>query len=202
MSVRLLLRAGLLYTRRLPLALSPILSCCAPHLYTGSLSSLTAGARASHTSSAETGYYRLQNPKHINIDPCVYEIRTMRGSGPGGQGTNSSSNKVELRADMELLSEFFDDELLATLRRNEAGGALTNDGATIVVSCHEHRSALQNKEGCLRKLQMLLHKASWVPPVGAGPVERPSLIVTEQKARRRKRSNMNRMTRSARSGSW
>ncbi|AYU80909.1 RF-1 domain containing protein [Leishmania donovani] len=202
MSVRLLLGAGLAYARRLPLAPSPILSCCAPHLHTGVLWSLTEGARAAHTGSKEAGYYRLQNPKHINIDPCVYEIRTMRGSGPGGQGTNSSSNKVELRADMELLSEFFDDELLAALRRHEAGGALTSDGTTIVVSCHEHRSALQNKEGCLRKLQTLLHKASWVPPAEAGLVERPSFIVTEQKARRRKKSNMNRMTRSARSGSW
>ncbi|KAG5472332.1 hypothetical protein LSCM1_03731 [Leishmania martiniquensis] len=203
MLVRLLQGAGLVHARRLHPAGSPVLSCCVSHLDTSSLSSLTEGVRASHINSfKETGYYRLENLKHINIDPSVYEVRTMRGSGPGGQGTNSSSNKVELRVDMELLSEFFDDELLTALRRNEAGGSLTTDGTTIVVSCHEHRSALQNKEGCLRKLQALLHKASWVPPVEAGPAERPSFMVTEQKARRRKKSSMSRMTRAARSGSW
>lgn len=159
--------------------------------------------RTSHVSSfKKEGYYRLDNPKHIVIDPCTYEIRTMRGSGPGGQGTNSSSNKVELRADLEMLSEFFDEELLTALRRNESGASLTSDGATIVVSCHEHRSALQNKEACIRKLQELLHKASWVPPVEADPVERPTRIITEQKMRRRKKSNANRMTRAARSGTW
>ncbi|AIO00344.1 peptide chain release factor, putative [Leishmania panamensis] len=203
MPVRLLLGTGLVHARRVPRGLSPMLSCCTPHHLTASLSSLTERARASHISSfKESGYYRLENPKRISIDPCVYEIRTMRGSGPGGQGVDSSSNKVELRADMELLSEFFDEELLAALRRNEAGGALTADGTTILVSCHEHRSALQNKEGCLRKLQALLHKASWVPPVEADPVERPSFVVTEHKGRRRKKSNMGRMTRSARCGLW
>ncbi|KAG5472710.1 hypothetical protein LSCM4_02032 [Leishmania orientalis] len=203
MPARLLRGAGLGHARRLPQAVSTKLSCCVPHLHSSFLSSLTEGARASHISFLkEAGYYRLENPKHIIIDPSVYEIRTMRGSGPGGQGTNSSSNKVELRVDMELLSEFFDDELLSALRRSEAGGALTADGTTIVVSCHEHRSALQNKEACLRKLQMLLHKASWVPPVEAGPVERPSFMVTEHKVRRRRKSTMSRMTRSARNGSW
>ncbi|KPI90418.1 hypothetical protein ABL78_0494 [Leptomonas seymouri] len=159
--------------------------------------------RASHVSSfKKEGYFRLESPKLISIDPCVYEIHTMRGSGPGGQGTNSSSNKVELRADMEMLSNYFDEELLASLRRNEAGASLTSDGTTIVVSCHEHRSGLQNKAGCVRKLQELLHKASWVPPVEADPIERPARLVTEHKAKRRKKSNASRMTRSARSGSW
>lgn len=159
--------------------------------------------RASHVSSfKQAGYYRLDNPKSIAIDPCVYELRTVRGGGPGGQGTNSSSNKVELRADMELLAEFFDEDLLAAVRRNEAGGAVTGDGSTIIVSCHEHRSALQNKEGCIRKLQAVLHKASWVPPVEADPIKRPTSLVTEHKAKRRKKSNMSRMTRAARSGSW
>ncbi|KAG5498618.1 hypothetical protein JKF63_02904 [Porcisia hertigi] len=203
MPLRLLQASGLLCGRQLTLLPKSRQSCRIPHFHLSLVSSLTEGMRASHNSSSkETGYYRLGNPKNIIIDPSVYEIRTMRGSGPGGQGTNSSSNKVELRVDVDLLSEFFDDELLSTLRRNEAGGALTADGTTIVVSCHEHRSALQNKEGCLRKLQALLHRASWVPPVEADPVERPSSIVTEHKVRRRKKSNTARMTRSARSGSW
>ncbi|KPA83116.1 hypothetical protein ABB37_02822 [Leptomonas pyrrhocoris] len=159
--------------------------------------------RASHVSSFKhEGYYRLADPRHISIDPCVYETRTMRGSGPGGQGVNSSSNKVELRADMEMLSDYFDEELLAALRHNEAGASLTSDGTTIVVSCHEHRSGLQNKAGCIHKLQELLHKASWVPPVEADPIERPTRLVTEHKAKRRQKSNANRMTRAARSGSW
>lgn len=175
---------------------------CAPLSFSPA-SSLFAARRTSHISSfKQAGFYRLASPKQIVIDPCVYEMRTMRGSGPGGQGTNSSSNKVELRVDLEMLSDFFDEELLAALRRNEAGASLTADGTTIVLSCHEHRSGLQNKEGCIRKLQELLHRASWVPPVEADPIERPTHIVTEQKARRRKKSNTNRMTRSARSGAW
>ncbi|EPY34247.1 ribosome-associated protein [Strigomonas culicis] len=126
----------------------------------------------------------------------------MRGSGPGGQGTNSSSNKVELRVDLGLLAGFFDEEVIAALIANEAGKHVSADHATLVVSCHEHRSALQNKEGCLQKVRVMLQAASWVPPVERDPVERPTHIVTQQKQKRRIKSNMNHMKKSARKGQW
>lgn len=67
-------------------------------------------------SQTEVGYYSLPSVKQIQIDKSVYEVNTMRGSGPGGQGTNSSSSKVQLKVDMNKLASFFDSSVINALR--------------------------------------------------------------------------------------
>lgn len=168
-----------------------------------SAGALTTAARFSRFSSfKEEGYYRLTSLKDIIIDECVYDMRMVRGSGPGGQGTNSSSNKAEVHVDMVLLSAYFDEDIIAALRRNEAGKALTANGATLIAACHEHRSGFRNKEACLERIKEMIRKASWVPAIVADPIERPTHVVTQKKMERRARSNRHRMQRSARKGQW
>ncbi|RNF12764.1 ribosome-associated protein [Trypanosoma rangeli] len=157
----------------------------------------------SHISSfKEEGYYRLAQLRDIQIDENCYTLRMARGGGPGGQGANSSSNKVELRASVVALSEHFDEELIHRLKDNEHGKALTADGAILVISSHEHRSAHQNKEACLRRLREMIQKASWVPPVEAGSIKRPTTIITAHKVERRKKGSLRKMQQTARKGLW
>lgn len=174
------------------------------------------------TSNKVEGYYRLPDAKRIVIDEACYEIRTMRGSGPGGQGTNSSSNKVEMRVDLELLAlsleALFNEvktdhdadgsttcaDIIRQLKRNEKLEERHSERSAnvLIVSSHEHRSAWQNKEACLDKVREKIRKASWVPPVPADPIETPSHTITQKKNERRKKSNINRMRRTARQGLW
>lgn len=64
---------------------------------------------------------------------CAFEA--FHASGPGGQGVNTSDSVVRMR--------------------HEPSG--------IVVVSREHRSQLQNREACLRKLRAILRTRS-VPP--------------------------------------
>lgn len=64
---------------------------------------------------------------------CTFEA--FHASGPGGQGVNTSDSAVRMR--------------------HEPSG--------IVVVSREHRSQLQNREACLRKLRAILRTRS-VPP--------------------------------------
>ncbi|CCW61685.1 unnamed protein product [Phytomonas sp. EM1] len=165
---------------------------------------LTISLRASHANAVEGGggYYRLARANQIALDECVYEVHTKRGGGPGGQGTNSSSSKVELRVDMEMLSGFFEEEIMNQIRKNESQKALTRDGMTLVVSCHEHRSAFQNKEACIQKVKKIIQKASWVPLVDAELIQTPSHTISQSKTARRIKGNFGKMRRVARKGLW
>ncbi|CAD2214277.1 RF-1 domain containing protein, putative [Angomonas deanei] len=163
-------------------------------------SPLCTPLRGSKVSSyKEEGYYRLDK-RQVRLDPSLYEIKTMRGSGPGGQGVNSSSNKVELRISMEKLAELYDEDIIQALCQQS--GSVTADLSTLIVSSHDQRSALQNKEACIDKVKDLIVTASWVPPVEADPIEKSAHIVTQHKEKRRVKSNKNRMVRSARKGQW
>ena len=58
---------------------------------------------------AKKGFGAARGPA-VTIPPCsdFYEVAMSRGSGPGGQGCNSSSNKVEMRVDVELFQLWLD----------------------------------------------------------------------------------------------
>ncbi|KEG12423.1 ribosome-associated protein [Trypanosoma grayi] len=159
--------------------------------------------RRSHISSfKEEGYYRLAQLRDIHVDESCYTVLAVRGGGPGGQGANSSSNKVELRASVTSLSDHFDEELVQKLKDNERGKALTSDETLLIITTHEHRSAHQNKEACLRRLREMIQKASWVPPVECGPIKRPAAIVSAHKTDRWRKGSMKKMQRTARRGLW
>lgn len=156
------------------------------------------------TSCKAAGYFRLPDARKIEVDSACYEIRTARGSGPGGQGVNSSSNKIELRLDLELLGLSFDECIIENIRRNERLDEKNSDknSHAVMLSSHEHRSALQNREECLARVREMIRQASWVPPVEADPIKTPGRTITQKKNDRWKKSNMNRARRSARQGSW
>ncbi|KAH9580128.1 Peptide chain release factor class I/class II [Trypanosoma melophagium] len=177
----------------------PLLSVWTPNV---SVALSTQCARSQISSFKVKGYYRLAQLKDIHIDDDCYSVQTMRGSGPGGQGTNSSSSKVELRASIPALNERFDEDLMHKLKENERGKSLTSDESLLIVSSHEHRSVHQNKEACLRRLREIIQKASWVPPVEADPIKRSTSIVTARKVERRKKGSMQKMQRAARKGLW
>nr|CCC90965.1 unnamed protein product [Trypanosoma congolense IL3000] len=148
------------------------------------------------------GYYRIERPRDVSIDETWFTMSTARGGGPGGQGSNSSSNKVELRVSMSSLSEHFDEELIGRIKQNEHGKSLTSDMTQLILSSHEHRSLHQNKEECLSRLQAIIHKASWVPPVENPPTKMPSSVVSARKMERRKKSVVKKMRQAARKGQW
>ncbi|RNF15730.1 ribosome-associated protein [Trypanosoma conorhini] len=184
------------FSRPTPILTVESVSCAVPAV-------LRLQCCRSHISSfKEEGYYRLAQLRDIQIDESCYTLRMVRGGGPGGQGANSSSNKVELRASIAALSEHFDEELIRRLKENEQGKALTADEAILIISSHEHRSAHQNKEACLRRLREMIQKASWVPPLEAGPIKRPTTIVTAHKTERRRKGSLRKMQQTARKGLW
>lgn len=159
--------------------------------------------RSSYASASKSqGHYTLPNQRQIELPESVYAVHAVRGGGPGGQGANSSSNKVELRVSMSALSSLFDEDVMAALRRNEHGRALTTDGATLIVTSHDFRSAHQNRESCLNKVRQMIHHASWVPPEEGEATKMPSGLITQRKVERRKRSNMNRARQAVRKGVW
>lgn len=177
---------------------SPTSTCCS------STRSLVESRRWSNVSSNKAeGYYRLTS-RDISIPPEAYDVVTSRGSGPGGQGAQSSSNKVELRVRMDVLKTLIDEETFTQLveQQSRPSGALTADATTLIVTCYEHRSALKNKETCVEMLKDLIVDASWVPPVEADPIQTPSSTVSKHKNDRRKRGNMLKARSSARKGLW
>mmetsp|Transcript_28169 Transcript_28169/g.32602 ORF Transcript_28169/g.32602 Transcript_28169/m.32602 type:complete len:209 (+) Transcript_28169:42-668(+) len=155
------------------------------------------------SSNKSEGYYRLSS-RDITIPPEVYEVTTSRGSGPGGQGAQSSSNKVELRVRMDALQALIDEATYVKLveQQSKPSGALTSDGTTLILTCYEHRSALKNKETCVEMLKDLIVDASWEPPVEADPIQTPSSTVSKHKFDRRKKGNMLKARSSARKGQW
>ncbi|CUG06603.1 Hypothetical protein, putative [Bodo saltans] len=147
------------------------------------------------------GYNRLSF-RDVIIPDTSYEIRTSRGSGPGGQGANCSSNKVELRVRVVDLLELLDDDTYSNLIRQQSGKALTSDGELLIVSSHDNRSALKNKEICIDMVKEMIVKASWVPPVEADPVETSQATITRHKVERRKKGMALKMRSSVRQGKW
>lgn len=83
-----------------------------------------ASSSSTRSLAEEQGYYKLTSPSAVPpIDASLYTVHTARGSGPGGQGTNSSSNKVELRVTSEdlllYLMENFPEEVEVEVRDGE-----------------------------------------------------------------------------------
>eukprot|EP00758_Cryptobia_borreli_P007938 Tbor_TRINITY_DN5343_c3_g6::TRINITY_DN5343_c3_g6_i1::g.4519::m.4519 len=130
-------------------------------------------------------YFVFPTEKDVpNITDAIYEELRSRGSGPGGQGSNSSSNKVEIHVDTELLEIILDgatapngasssSSLLSSAsaiierlkRHKEIRNRLADDDNKIIISSHSHRSAAANKEECLRVLRRCVQEASLVVPL-------------------------------------
>ena len=112
--------------------------------------------------AAAPGTYRL--PRDYPLPPECLKWTYSRGSGPGGQGVNSSSNKAVLKVSLESVMSFCVDievDIIETLRDQAASHLTGND--EILVSSHEHRSLERNKKVCVKLVQDMLYAASYVP---------------------------------------
>lgn len=102
--------------------------------------------------------------------------RFSRGSGPGGQGVNTTDSRVELSFDVAGSPSVPDDvreRALERLRNRLAGGVLT-------ITAAEHRSQLRNREAARHRLATVLGEAT-----AAGPrTRRPTRPTAGSKRRR------------------
>lgn len=93
------------------------------------------------------------------------EFRASRSSGPGGQGVNTTSSRIELRWDVAA-SRAPDDAQRALLLERLAH-RLTDDGV-LILHGSEHRSQHRNREAVLARLRAIVGEAV-VPPVPRRP---------------------------------
>jgi len=103
-------------------------------------------------------------------------FRASRSSGPGGQGVNTTSSRVELRWDVAS-SRALDPEQRA-LALERLAPRLTDDGV-LILHGSEHRSQHRNREAVLARLRTIVAEAI-TPPRARRPT-RP----TRASARRR-----------------
>ncbi|WP_339792264.1 alternative ribosome rescue aminoacyl-tRNA hydrolase ArfB [uncultured Imperialibacter sp.] len=96
------------------------------------------------------------------IPPAISEILSelvfsaTTGGGPGGQHVNKVSTKVTLRWSIQE-SAIISDEQKAILL-SKLANKLTKEGE-LLLSSHESRSQLKNKEEVIRKLSSLIQQA-------------------------------------------
>ncbi|ACU98730.1 alternative ribosome rescue aminoacyl-tRNA hydrolase ArfB [Saccharomonospora viridis] len=93
--------------------------------------------------------------------------RFSRASGPGGQGVNTTSSRVELSFDVAHSASVPDDlrkRLLARLRGRLSGGVLT-------IAASEHREQLANRRAARERLVTILRQAAAPPPKKRRPTK-------------------------------
>jgi ribosome-associated protein len=94
-------------------------------------------------------------PDISNVLPEITFTATT-GGGPGGQHVNKVSTKVTLRWSVQE-SAIVSDEQKAVLL-SKLANKLTKEGE-LLLSSHESRSQLKNKEEVIRKLSSLIRQA-------------------------------------------
>ncbi|EHR63780.1 alternative ribosome rescue aminoacyl-tRNA hydrolase ArfB [Saccharomonospora cyanea] len=104
--------------------------------------------------------------EHLHVDARLVipeaelSERFSRSSGPGGQGVNTTSSRVELSFDVARSPSVPDDlrnRLLARLSGRLSHGVLT-------VVAGEHREQLANRRAARERLATLLRQAAAPPP--------------------------------------
>lgn len=88
------------------------------------------------------------------------QLRASRSSGPGGQGVNTTSSRVELRWDIAT-SRALDDAQRALLL-DRLASRLTDDGV-LILHGSEHRSQHRNREAVLERLRTIVTEAITPP---------------------------------------
>ena len=88
------------------------------------------------------------------------EFRASRSSGPGGQGVNTTSSRVELRWDVS--ASRVPNESQRGLLLDRLGHRLTDDGV-LILHGSEHRSQHRNREAVIARLRAIVAEAI-IPP--------------------------------------
>lgn len=152
-------------------------------------------------------YYRIETLDDARPPEEVIEWRSARGSGPGGQGVNSSQNKAELRVNLQKWNMIdpviFDLETFEKMKSDFGKKYMTATGDILIISSHLHRSLEKNKEECLATVKKMVRDASYVAPA-LNPVMKfdPDYVKRVVMPKKRFKSNMNKIKRSVKSGNW
>lgn len=96
----------------------------------------------------------------LAVPAAALRWRFSRSSGPGGQGVNTTSSRVELSFDVArspVVPEDLRNRLLARLEGRLAGGVLT-------VVASEHRAQRANRQAARQRMTALLREAAAPPP--------------------------------------
>jgi ribosome-associated protein len=122
----------------------------------------------------------LVTPGGITVPAAAITWRFSRGTGPGGQGVNTTDSRVELVVDLtELVTP--NDDVAERVR-----AAL---GATLRIVAGVERSQLRNREDTLRRLAERLDAAAR-PPRPRTPTRRTRGSVRRRLEAKRRRSQL------------
>jgi len=138
------------------------------------------------------------------VPVSAVEWRSARGSGPGGQAANSSSNKAELRINLRLWSQLepdvMTDRVLASLKRHHEKHIAQQD--ILIIQSHAHRSLERNRNECLERAQRIIHEASYVAPAPEAAPHYDPRLKRIAVAKKKVQSNFNRLRRDVRQGKF
>jgi ribosome-associated protein len=127
----------------------------------------------------------------VRVPATELEFRASRSSGPGGQGVNTTSSKIELRWNVRDSAALTDTQRQRVLDR--LAPRLTDDGVLILTGS-EHRSQLRNREAVLARFRAIVGEAL-EPPTPRRPT-RPTRASKEQRLEgKRRRSETKRLRR-------
>jgi ribosome-associated protein len=124
----------------------------------------------------------LRVNRKLTIPAAELEVRVARGSGPGGQGVNTTDSKVELRFDVAN-SAVLSEKQRRAIRRH-LGNRITKDGV-LLVQAGERRSQHRNREEARRRLRDLLRDA--LKPRKRRIPTRPSRAADQRRIEAKKR---------------
>jgi ribosome-associated protein len=137
----------------------------------------------------------VEGPLRVRGGPLIpaVELRWQftRASGPGGQGVNTTSSRVQLGWDVAastVLDERQRDRLLAAWAQRLTDGVL-------VVTASEYRSQRQNREAARARLAYLVAEALGPPPPPRRPTRPTRGSVERRIAGKRRRSETKRRRR-------
>lgn len=124
----------------------------------------------------------LRITRRLVIPDAELRERFSRSSGPGGQGVNTTSSRVELSFDVAgslAIPDDLRDRLLDRLSGRLTGGVLT-------IAASEHRAQLANREAARERLATVLREAAAPPPRKRHPTK-PSRGAKERRLAQKKR---------------
>lgn len=129
--------------------------------------------------------------RRLVIPDAELSERFSRSSGPGGQGVNTTSSRVELSFDVARSPAVPEDlraRLLARLAHRLTGGVLT-------IAVSEHRAQLANREAARQRLATVLREAAAPPPRKRRPTKPTKGSQERRLAGKRRRSDIKRARR-------
>lgn len=135
-----------------------------------------------------TGVNELRVTPRFVVPEGELSERFSRASGPGGQGVNTTSSRVELSFDVArspAVPESLRSRLVARLDRRLVAGVLT-------IVAGEHREQLRNREAARQRLVNVLREAAAPPPKKRKPTKPTRGSQERRIAAKKRRSDVKR----------